>query len=354
MRFSVARSTDQASRALANVDAVIERARAYGVRGFRQFARDLDADWARRASQTEGVVDAEGQSIDMVTIHSSKGLEWPVVIPINMASTPRSLESFVHRRTDDTLHWMLGDIIPPTLAGALQSEGQEEAQQRLRLLYVACTRAMDLLVLPELSWSDAAAWARTVDFRLGVVPELNIAAFRKKPFVKAHEIPNAQTAQVFAQERSTLDAAFERVAWIHPSEKDQDIVQFEMSSVAAWEQPIDALAVTGGGSVRGSILHKLMEELLAGELREIPGRRTGTCRTAHPATCACRTASRARSAGAGTNGIADLCVARVRHRSRRPRSRGACLRTPWQQRQPPGEWARRRRPLSRRPRTHCL
>ena len=157
------------------------------MRGFRQFARDLDAAWARRASQTEGVVDAEGQSIDMVTIHSSKGLEWPVVIPINMASTPRSLESFVHRRTDDTLHWMLGDIIPPTLAGALQSEGQEEAQQRLRLLYVACTRAMDLLVLPELSWSDAAAWARTVDFRLSVVPELNIAAFRKKPFVKAHE-----------------------------------------------------------------------------------------------------------------------------------------------------------------------
>ena len=266
----VARSADQASRALANVDALIERARAYGVRGFRQFARDLDADWARRVSQTEGVVDAEGQSIDIVTIHSSKGLEWPVVIPINMASTPRSLESFVHRRTDDTLHWMLGDIIPPTLAGALQSEGQEEAQQRLRLLYVACTRAMDLLVLPELSWSDSAAWARTVDFGLGDVPELNIAAFRKKPFVKVHEIPNAQTAQMFAQEQSTLDAAFERIAWIHPSEKDQDIVQFEMSSVAAWEQPIDALTVTGGGSVRGNVLHKLMEELLAGELEEIP------------------------------------------------------------------------------------
>ena len=104
--------------------------------------------------QTEGVVDAEGQSIEIVTIHSSKGLEWPVVIPINMASGPRSQESFVHRRQDDTLHWMLGDIVPPSLAGAMQSEAQEEAQQRLRLLYVACTRAMDLLVLPELSWSE--------------------------------------------------------------------------------------------------------------------------------------------------------------------------------------------------------
>src|SRR5436189_1548505 len=43
----VARSADQASRALANVDAILERARAYGVRGFRQFAGDLDADWSR-------------------------------------------------------------------------------------------------------------------------------------------------------------------------------------------------------------------------------------------------------------------------------------------------------------------
>ena len=185
----MARSADQASRALANIDALVERARAYGVRGFRQFARDLDADWSRRASQTEGVVDAEGQSIEIVTIHSSKGLEWPVVIPINMASGPRSQESFVHRRQDDTLHWMLGDIVPPSLAGALQSEAQEEAQQRLRLLYVACTRAMDLLVLPELSWSDTAAWARAVDFRLSDVPELNITAFRKKPFARAPRDP---------------------------------------------------------------------------------------------------------------------------------------------------------------------
>src|SRR4029079_2296244 len=78
---------------------------------------------------------------------------------------------------------------------------------------------------------------------------------------------NGQTEHVFAAERSTLDAAFERVAWVRPSEKDQAIVQFEMSSMAAWEQPINARAVVGGGSVRGNILHKLMEELLTGELQ---------------------------------------------------------------------------------------
>jgi CRISPR-associated exonuclease Cas4 len=71
----MARSSDQASRAIANVDAILERARAYGVRGFRQFAQQLNAEWSRHASHLEGVVDAEGQSIAIVTIHSSKGLE---------------------------------------------------------------------------------------------------------------------------------------------------------------------------------------------------------------------------------------------------------------------------------------
>jgi CRISPR-associated exonuclease Cas4 len=77
----VARSPDQASRALANVDAMLEKARAYGVRGVRQFARDLDEEWSRRLSHEEGVVDADEHAIKIVTIHSSKGLEWPVVIP---------------------------------------------------------------------------------------------------------------------------------------------------------------------------------------------------------------------------------------------------------------------------------
>jgi CRISPR-associated exonuclease Cas4 len=161
---------------------------------------------------------------------------------------------------------MLGDIVPPSLAEAMQSEAVEEAQQRLRLLYVACTRAMDLLVLPELSWSDSTAWARAVDFKLSDVPELSIAKFRKKPFVRAAEAPNGQSLQMFEAERSALDESFQRIGWIRPSEGDPDIVQIETTSIAAWEQPIDALAVAGGGSIRGTILHKLMEELLTGEL----------------------------------------------------------------------------------------
>jgi ATP-dependent exoDNAse (exonuclease V) beta subunit len=50
----------------------------------------------------EGRVDGEDDAIAIVTIHSSKGLEWPVVILINSATLLRSREQFVHRASDNT------------------------------------------------------------------------------------------------------------------------------------------------------------------------------------------------------------------------------------------------------------
>jgi CRISPR-associated exonuclease Cas4 len=207
------RSVDQASRALANVDALLERARAYGVRGFQQFARDVYDDWSRHLSHDEGVVDADEHSIKIVTIHSSKGLEWPVIVPINTASGARQPAQFVHRRSDDTLHWMLGDVVPPDLADAMNSESRETSEERLRLLYVACTRAMDLLVLPALSWSNAASWAQTVDYQLNQLPELNITRLPKKAFGKPADLPNTQNLAQFQTEQSQVERSFARIRY---------------------------------------------------------------------------------------------------------------------------------------------
>jgi CRISPR-associated exonuclease Cas4 len=261
----ISRSTDQASRTLANVDALLEIARGYGGRGFRQLARDIGADWSRRLPHDEGVVDADEHSIKIVTIHSSKGLEWPVVIPINTASGMRPLEQFVHRRSDDTIHWVLDDVVPPELADAIGTEAQEASEERLRLLYVACTRAMDLLVLPEFAWTGSASWARAVNFKLDKIPELNIGQFEKREFTKPAEAPNTQTPAQFEAEGSEIERSSLPIRCIRPSDGDQDIVSFEVPSVSAWGQPQEPVFQVGG-AVRGIILHKLMEELITGEL----------------------------------------------------------------------------------------
>jgi CRISPR-associated exonuclease Cas4 len=96
------RESDRSARAAANVEAFLERARPYGVRGLKKFVRDLAREWRDGVPHNEGRVDAEGDAIEIITIHSAKGLEWPVVIPINTGTLLRSRDAFVYRADDDT------------------------------------------------------------------------------------------------------------------------------------------------------------------------------------------------------------------------------------------------------------
>jgi CRISPR-associated exonuclease Cas4 len=262
-----ARSADQAVRSLANIDGLVERARSYRVRGFVQFARDIDDEWSSGSGSPEGMVEADGQSIEIVTVHSSKGLEWPVVIPINRASMPRRAESFVYRRRDETLHWALGQVVPPSLGDALLAEETEKRNENLRLLYVACTRAMELLIIPDFTWSNDASWAKLLDFKLDSVPELDISRLRPASIVSPTATENLQNAEVFEQEQSRLEAS-PRIRWITPSDGDQDVITGLIPSEMSDAEPLRPLPIVEGGRIRGILLHKLMEELVTGELNE--------------------------------------------------------------------------------------
>ena len=169
-----ARHRNRSSRALANIDALIEKARAYDVAGLQAFVRDLQRDWELQTRLPEGRSDASEDAVELVTMHSSKGLEWPVVIPINTATRFRGADEFVHRRSDDTLHWILGETAPPDLAAAREEENRSEARQRERLWYVACTRARDFLIVPCLPSADANSWCRIVDLGHQQLPELDL------------------------------------------------------------------------------------------------------------------------------------------------------------------------------------
>jgi len=90
-----------ADRALANTDVFLEMSRAYDVRGLRAFASDMHANWEEAVRQVEGRPDAEEQSVALITIHASKGLEWPVVIPINMTGAPKAESGLMHDRRSE-------------------------------------------------------------------------------------------------------------------------------------------------------------------------------------------------------------------------------------------------------------
>lgn len=261
-----ARHKNRNARALANLDALIERARRYGVAGLRAFVRDLQADWERKVRAPEGRIDAAEDAIEIVTIHSAKGLEWPIVIPINSTTELHRGDEFVHRQSDNTLHWMLGGIAPPDLAAARAEEREEDADQRERTWYVACTRARDLLILPSIPQAAKDSWFSSINLRQNEIPEIDLSAFPEPTVRPALSSKNEQTADVFAAEQRRVDENGTPIVWRRPSDHDPDRLDDPLESVVIAEAIAEHPDIVGAGTLRGIILHKLIEELLTGEL----------------------------------------------------------------------------------------
>src|SRR5690606_35156158 len=80
--------------------------------------------------------------------------------------------------------------------------------------------------------------------------------------------PNMQTAELFATERTIIDEAAVPLTWVRPSDHDPDRLEaIEAITLDTDDAPEVDLPV-GAGRVRGLLLHKLMEEVLTGELVE--------------------------------------------------------------------------------------
>ncbi|MBN2184516.1 MAG: UvrD-helicase domain-containing protein [Candidatus Krumholzibacteriota bacterium] len=135
-----------------NIKKAVQIARSFGEKGhsFRSFAR-----WFKDQGKT-GAAEGESPSIDenedavkLITIHKSKGLQFPVVIIVNLVQAKnRSVSQLVSggrylsiRFSDG---WETSDF-----ARLQEIDRLKEDAQSARLLYVAATRARDILVLPK-------------------------------------------------------------------------------------------------------------------------------------------------------------------------------------------------------------
>jgi CRISPR-associated exonuclease Cas4 len=174
----------------------------------------------------------------------------------------------VHRETDDTLHWMIGDVAPPELQLALDADDECLARERERIWYVACTRARELLIVPQQSAAAQNSWARVVDLAWAELPALDLSKLDPVGFSPPAEAPNLQTAEIFAAEGAAIAAAATPITWLTPSDQDQDRMPVEQAVAADGGEAPEREIPVGAGRVRGLVLHKLMEEVLTGELAE--------------------------------------------------------------------------------------
>jgi ATP-dependent exoDNAse (exonuclease V) beta subunit len=144
---------------VANLLKVLDTARALEATGtltFRALVRWLRERGATRYEEEESVLAEEGDdAVRLLTIHKAKGLEFPVVVLPDLGRGPASRPGvlLVDRRAG-ALAIDLGALGRERLTtlnwdDLAQRETQRAEAEALRLLYVALTRARQVLVLPE-------------------------------------------------------------------------------------------------------------------------------------------------------------------------------------------------------------
>jgi ATP-dependent exoDNAse (exonuclease V) beta subunit len=134
---------------------VIDQARAWSEAtggSLRAYLRWVDQQTAEGARVTESVLpETDDDAVRIMTIHAAKGLEFPITIVSGMSTGPQSSRNPVDvyfPRHGGPVGYRLGkDVVTEEFEEAKPIDEQMGFDERIRLLYVACTRACDHLVL---------------------------------------------------------------------------------------------------------------------------------------------------------------------------------------------------------------
>jgi ATP-dependent exoDNAse (exonuclease V) beta subunit len=153
-------------RKLARLARAYEELRGRDIEGFLRFMRDQDAVGAK---QLEAVAEEEGaDAVRLLTIHAAKGLEFKVVVVADAGrDRPAPAADELLALSDGRFGFRVVDPITSERRGAFgydevqQAREAEDRAERLRLYYVAMTRAIDRLIVSGAVDPDRSADAST-------------------------------------------------------------------------------------------------------------------------------------------------------------------------------------------------
>jgi ATP-dependent helicase/nuclease subunit A len=153
-------------RKLARLARAYEELRGRDIEGFLGFMRDQEAVGAK---QLEAVAEEEGaDAVRLLTIHAAKGLEFKVVVVADAGrDRPAPAADELLALSDGRFGFRVVDPITSERRGAfgydevLRAREAEDRAERLRLYYVAMTRAIDRLIVSGAVNPESTADAST-------------------------------------------------------------------------------------------------------------------------------------------------------------------------------------------------
>jgi ATP-dependent exoDNAse (exonuclease V) beta subunit len=142
------------AQVLANVLQVAEVSRGHEQRAtsFRDVVEALERDAEEGVAPEAPLVEEGTEGVRLMTVHAAKGLEFPVVI-LAEPTAPLARPAPSHWVDPETGLWVhpLAGCVPIELREREEEVLERDAEEALRLAYVAATRAKELLVVPTCS-----------------------------------------------------------------------------------------------------------------------------------------------------------------------------------------------------------
>jgi len=150
-------------QALANIMRLMDLARRYesagGATSMRGFVEDLEMRAESEQAGEAPIVEEGTEGVRIMTVHRAKGLEFPVVILADLTCNETAGEA---RRFVDPARKLcalrLAGCAPRELIDHAEEELRRDEEEALRLLYVAATRARDLIVTPVVADEPQSGW----------------------------------------------------------------------------------------------------------------------------------------------------------------------------------------------------
>ena len=119
--------------------------------------------------------------------------------PINTSTTFRATPQFLHRQSDNTLHWVIGGVTPPTLEGLETRKAPGILAARA---YVVCRlhAGRDLLIIPNLPAAPSQSWFKILDLGHHALLTLSLGHLPEPTPIRPAAVMNEQTTERFARE----------------------------------------------------------------------------------------------------------------------------------------------------------